>query len=198
MINEHQRQRWHFLKNFLRNPMEVGAIAPSSQELAKMMTADLHLRPGDTVIELGPGTGALTTQIRHILPDTQYYIGIECEARFVHMLQKSFPDMRFVKGRAEHAVRLHRQSGLAPVRAIISGIPFANHWGGDLRTEIIDTLEQLMAPGCVFRTFQYVHAYTLPPALRFRKEMSDRFGNYRRSRVVFRNLPPAFVLTWRR
>ena len=192
------KENIRFFRRFLKNPLQVGAVAPSSQKLARAMIRDLSLNYGDTLLELGPGTGALTYQIRRILPDSNAYFGIECEPRFVKLLQETFPQMHFVRGRAEQANELFRSYNLSPVKVIISGIPFANHWNDDSRSHIIKTLDELMTPGCIFRTFQYVHAYTLPPAMRFRKEMNDHFGQLHRSKIVMQNIPPAFVLTWKR
>ncbi|MCB0258545.1 MAG: methyltransferase [Calditrichaeota bacterium] len=197
MLKIVQDNHLHFLKLFLKNPAEVGAIWPSSSELARAMIRDLALKPGEAVLELGPGTGAFTAHIRSILPDPRAYIGIECEPNFVRLLERNFPDLRFIVGRAENANELYEKAGIFPARAIISGIPFANHWG-EIGNHIIDALEHLMTPGCIFRTFQYVHAYTLPPAFKFRQRMTRVFGPCQRSRIVFRNLPPAFVLTWTR
>ncbi len=193
-----ENHRFHFLKTFLRNPLQVGAITPSSEKLAEAMLADLNLKPDELILELGPGTGAFTGYIRRIIPDTRLYCGIECEPRFVKILKSNYPDMRFVNGRAEQADELSRNLGLPPVKVIISGIPFANHWEDETQNSIIDTLDILMRPGAIFRTFQYVHAFTLPPAKRFRNMMNARFGNYQRSRMVLKNLPPAFVLTWQK
>ena len=55
-----------------------------------------------------------------------------------------------------------------------------------------------MQPGCEFRTFQYVHSWPLPAAVRYRRRMNSIFGPCRSSRVVVANLPPALVLTWGR
>ena len=66
-------QRWHdhwlFLSHFRKNPRTVGAIAPSSQRLARAMLDGLHLDPDARVVELGPGTGAVTGEIARRLPD---------------------------------------------------------------------------------------------------------------------------------
>lgn len=188
---------FHFIKSFLRNPAAVGAIVPSSKKLAQEMVRGLHLSNGDAVLELGPGTGSFTNQIRTIMPDTTTYTGIECEPNFVKLLKRDFPEFNFVQGRAEHAWDLYRQAGIMPPKVIISGIPFANQWGSG-QERIIENLQNLMPPGSVFRTFQYVHAYSLPPAVLFRQRMKEIFGPHQRSQVILRNLPPAFVLTWRR
>ncbi len=49
-----------FLQAFLKNPAKVGAIAPSSPELAQKMVRGLAPNEGNIVLELGVGTGAIT------------------------------------------------------------------------------------------------------------------------------------------
>jgi phospholipid N-methyltransferase len=186
-----------FFRVMLRHPVSVCAVAPSSQELARAMTHGIHLRPKESLIELGPGTGALTAQIHRILPASDAYLGIELEARFVQLLKERFPDLRFVQDTVARAHRVHVQSGLEPVKAIISGLSIAT-LPEDVQEAFIHNIDRLMTPGCLFRMFQYVHAYPWPSSIRFRQRMSRLFNSYHRSRVVFKNIPPAFVLTWRR
>ena len=77
---------WHFIRHFVRNPASVGAIAPSSPRLARAMMRDLALAEGDNVLELGPGTGSFTREIKRCLPESASYLGIECESKFVELL----------------------------------------------------------------------------------------------------------------
>ena len=186
----------YFLRAFLRSPGKVGAIVPSAPGLARAMTRDLHLNAGDTVIELGPGTGAFTSYIRDILPDKSAYLGIERERRFVELLEKRFPDLRFIQASAEEACFLHGASGLGPVKVIISSLPFAT-LVAPVRESIIQNIIRLMGPETIFRTFQYIHAYPLPSAVRFRRSMDRCFGPGRRSAPILPNVPPAYVLTWK-
>ncbi len=185
-----------FLSAFLRHPARVGAIAPSSPQLARAMVRDLHLPAGGCVIEFGPGTGPFTAELAN-LTGPNAYLGIEREPRFVRVLENRFPQMRFVTGSAEDAVTLHAEAGLGPVRAVICGLPFAS-LPPSVQDGIVDALDQMLTPGCMFRTFQYVHAYGLPTAIRFRRRMRELFGRHHRSRPVLRNIPPAYVLTWQR
>ncbi len=194
-IGSRQRHSLEFLKAFIRNPGSVGAIVPSAPELARAMVRGLNVSAGESVLELGPGTGAFTAEIRNMLPDKHSYLGIEREAGFVELLKEKFPELQFVIASAEDASLLHATSGLGPVRVIISSLPFATLLAS-VRDNIIGSLEQLMAPGCVFRTFQYVHAYPLPSAIRFRRDMEARFGPCHRSQAILPNVPPAYVLTW--
>ncbi|MCX7827484.1 MAG: hypothetical protein N2689_18290, partial [Verrucomicrobiae bacterium] len=58
-------ERMRFLGAFLRHPLMVGTFAPSSASLAEKVAEHCDIRDGDLVVELGPGTGAIT---RFILP----------------------------------------------------------------------------------------------------------------------------------
>ncbi|MEZ4703055.1 MAG: methyltransferase domain-containing protein [Rhodothermales bacterium] len=147
------------------------------------------------MLELGPGTGAFTRHIHRMLPAGARYLGIECEGRFVTLLRQRYPDFSFVQGMAEDAPRHLEEAGMGQAKLIISSLPFAS-FASQVRNAIITSIDDLMAPGSVFRTFQYVHAYPLPTAVRFRRSMEERFGACHRSPAILPNVPPAFVLTW--
>ncbi len=183
-----------FLTALMRNPASVGAIAPSSPVLARAMVAGLDLK-GRAVLELGPGTGPITRAIQECLTDTRHYLGIDRDEQFVKLLSQRFPGMRFINGSAEDALRHLQAAGIDNIGAVISGLPFAS-LPASVQDGVIACIEDLLGRGAVFRTFQYVHAWPLPTAVRFRKRMAERFGKPRVSRPVVRNVPPAFVLTW--
>ena len=186
-----------FLAAWLRNPGGIGAVAPSSPALARAMVAGIRMEEGDCVIEFGPGTGPFTQEILAMLPDRKAYLGIDRESRFVTLLRDRFSDARFVEGSAAEAPRFRREAGLGPVRAIICGLPFAS-LPPAVQDGVIDAIDTLMAPGTEFRTFQYVNAYPLPRAIRYRRRMSALFGPPQCIGPIWRNLPPAFVLRWAR
>jgi len=52
-----------FARRWLKDPMKVGAVAPSSPVLARAMVKALDLEPGQTCLEIGPGTGAFTEHL---------------------------------------------------------------------------------------------------------------------------------------
>lgn len=184
-----------FLQVFAANPRSVGAIAPSSKKLAHAMVQDLELDAGEGVLELGPGTGAITAQIQRILPEPAAYLGIERHPKFTYFLKRNFPDLEFVTGSAEDSNRLSAQSNLKGVKVIVSSLPFAN-LSPNTQDQIISSIHALMEPHVIFRTYQYLHAYHLPLAVRFREQMNALFGRYQRSKPLWTNLPPAYVLTW--
>lgn len=187
----------HFAKAFLRHPARVGAIAPSSPVLAEAMVEGVRLGETESVLELGPGTGPFTKALADRLGAGPHYLGIEKNPAFVERLQKRFPTMRFVEGSAEDASVLVDQLNLPPVRTVICGLPFAS-LPRRVQDGVIHSLDELLGAGGEFRTFQYVHAYALPSAARFRRRMSGLFGRFTRTRAIWRNVPPAYVLCWQR
>jgi phospholipid N-methyltransferase len=188
-----------FVRQAIRNPGTVGAVLPSSRALARRMTNGIEIVDGQILLELGPGTGSMTRVLSENLPNPSCYLGIELEPSFVDMLNDRFPRMRFVQGSAMEATQHLLDAGIAHqhVRAVICGLPFGSI-GPRLQDRMVVRLHQIMQPGTQFRCFQYLHAFPLPLARRFRRRMCERFGRYRVSRPVLANVPPAVVVTWTR
>jgi phosphatidylethanolamine/phosphatidyl-N-methylethanolamine N-methyltransferase len=191
------RDSLRFVSAFLRHPASVGAIAPSSQHLARLMVRDLAVEPGEAIVEFGPGTGPFTQALGDLLPDRSAYLGIERDPQFVALLRQRFADMRVVEGSAADAVQHVRDCGFQRVRAIVCGLPFAS-LPPSVQDSVIQAIDILLTPGSEFRTFQYVHAFPLPTAIRYRRRMRAVFGPPTITGPVLRNLPPACVLTWKR
>ena len=189
------RETLRFLGRFLRNPTKVGAVAPSSRFLARRMVEGLRMAPGEVLVELGPGTGALTAAARAILPGPDCYLGIERDERFVTTLHAKFPELHVHHGLAQDLGAVLRQRGNPRVRVVLSGLPFASMSARD-QEDITRAIHAALMPGGVFVTFQYVLFFAFPAARRFRAQTDELFGGHVRSKAVLRNLPPAFVLSW--
>lgn len=191
-MNEHIE----FLQAFLKNPLHVGAITPSSPELALKMVEGIEPDEDNIVLELGVGTGSFTKPLYDIVPDDKSYLGVEINRKFVKVLKEEFPGMRFVCGNATRLGELHKKSKLGRVGYIISGIPFVS-LPNDTGDEILQEIKNLMTPGCLFRTFQYAHGYYMPSARKLRKFMRRHYGRAEKSPLIVKNVPPAYTLTWR-
>lgn len=184
-----------FLQALMRSPLKVGAIAPSSLELARRMMDDVQPDENNVVVELGVGTGAITRSIRDALSDERSYLGIELDPRLASAMKVRYPGLSIVCGSAANAFEIHRNSGLGKVSYVLCGLPFVT-LPEELANEILMEVEKFMSAGCMFRAFQYAHGYYMPAAIRLRKFMRDRYGFSKRSRLVARNVPPAYTLTW--
>ncbi|MFB6264281.1 MAG: class I SAM-dependent methyltransferase [Bradymonadaceae bacterium] len=185
-----------FLKGTLRSPAEVGSIIPSSRYLAEEYVRDFDVED-PAVLELGPGTGPITRVLLRETDDPSRYVGIEQDEEYVDVLREKFSDeAHFYHGSAEEMVDYVDDAGLEEVDLIASALPFAT-LPQPVQARIYDGLEELMDEGTWFRAVQLAHAWPAPSARKFRRAMNRRFGPFNRSQLVWRNIPPAFVLTWR-
>jgi phospholipid N-methyltransferase len=184
-----------FLQAFLKSPLKVGAIKPSSPELARKMLEGIKPDSGNIILELGVGTGAITKFVPEIVPDKNSYLGIELNPALAESASAKFPDLKIVEGNACEAHEIHKESGLGKISYIISGLPFVS-LPAAVSEKVYLEIERLMTAGCMFRTFQYAHGYYTPAALKLREFMRDRYGKSKRSPLVVKNVPPAYTLTW--
>ena len=193
------RDSVRFFGRFLTSPGSIGAVMPSSRYLAEAMVRGLGLEEGDLVVEYGPGTGPMTLAIHQLkLADLGIgYLGIELDPTFHASLQERFPGMGFVLGSVVDVEAILAERGLGAAKAIISGLPFAS-LTMPVQQAVVAGTHRVLADDGEFRTFQYVHAFGLSSARRFRAMMGERFGSYHRSTPVLRNVPPAYILTYRK
>ena len=189
------KENLQFLQAFLKNPLKVGAIAPSSPELAAEMLQGIHPDDHNIVLELGVGTGAITKFLRDAVPSKDSYLGIELDSDLVNTLNRNFPDMNIICGNAADAYSIHERSGLGKVRYVVCCLPFVS-LPREISEDVLAEIQKFMDEGCELRIFQYAHGYFLPPAIKLREFMKKRYGKSRRSPLVLKNVPPAFTLTW--
>jgi len=182
-----------FLGALVRNPRSVGAIVPSSERVAADMVTSVQ--PASRVVELGPGTGVITKAVLARLGPSGALLAVETNHVFVERLQRSWPKADVVCASAEALPDLTASRGWEGVDHIVSGLPFAT-LPRPVTLHILDAIRDVLKVGGTFTTFQYAHAYRLPPAVRFRRELSDRLGSPPRSHLVLWNVPPAHILTW--
>ena len=185
-----------FLQAFLKNPLKVGSIAPSSPELAQQMVAGIRPKDESVVLELGVGTGAITKFLQDIVPNRQSYLGIEIDKTLVKLLKESFPALKIVRANACDAFSIYQKTGFGKVGYIICCLPFVS-LPNDVGEKVLSEIDKFMEQGCVFRTFQYAHGYYFPSAIKLREHMRDRYGKAKKSPLVVKNMPPAFTLTWK-
>lgn len=185
-----------FAKEMVMNPTVVGAIAPSGSALAREMIAGVDLSDVSTVVEYGPGAGAFTRGILAAMPKTARYFAIELSPVMADRFTQHFPDARLYVGSAADVPELCRLEGLnghTCVDAIFSGLPFAS-FGEDLQTKILERTVQVLRPQGSFHTFAYAGFSSLTPAgRRFRRLLHKHFSKVTMSKIIWKNLPPAFV-----
>ena len=185
------------LREFLRAPLAVGAVAPSGAALARAITAPVP-RAGDAVVvELGAGTGAFTGPIQQRLAGRGRHIAVEINARFAAALALRHPGLDIALADAGDLRGLLTVRGLPHADVIVSSLPWADFAEHRQRVLLSAVVEALPSHGA-FTTFAYVHNRWAAPARRLLRSLHTRFDEVVVSRTVWRNLPPALVYHCRR
>ena len=177
---------------FLCHPGRVGAFCASSRALAVEMTRSIGMGSARTVVELGPGTGAITREIIPRLNKESDFIAVELDPELAESLHGRFPRARICCGCASHLPRILEQENKEAADVILSGLPWAI-FPEKLQDEILEGVLAGLAPGGRFATFAYIQGVMLPAGIRFRRRLENLFSEVETSRIVWRNLPPAFV-----
>lgn len=185
---------FQFLEAFIREPLTVGSLWPSSTALSQLVTDNCEFAPGDTVVELGPGIGSFTRLLLERLDERGQLLAFEISETNIKALREAYPRCRAIHDSAEHMVR-HMEERKA--RCIVSGLA----WGNMLpaaQDRIMNAITNSLAPEGQFVGFAYVHARYYPTTLRFRKLLHRDFSRVETTPVIWRNLPPAYVYRcWR-
>src|SRR4051812_19294517 len=95
-----------FWRRYLERPLGIGAIAPSSRALARAMVEALAPAPGDTVVELGAGTGVFTRALLERGVAREKLVLVEFDEHFAKHLKQAFPGVEVIQGDARELPRL--------------------------------------------------------------------------------------------
>jgi phospholipid N-methyltransferase len=185
LLNDYGR----FIRTFVKDPLAVGSVAPSSPYLAKSILQAARVSDQSEVVEYGPGTGAFTVFLQALLAGTDaQLILIEMHPVFCQLLRERFPTARVIEARASE-VRRHISAG--QIDLVISSLPFTFIPWHDTRETILRTHEILRVGG-EFRTYLYLTSLIFWNNLRLLWLLHQTFKV--RYRVVFFNFPPAIIM----
>ncbi len=180
-----------FLREFVRDPVCLGAVAPSGPSLARLTVEAAGIEPGHVVVELGAGTGPMTAEVVRNHPDNPF-LSIEPKPALAAALRERFPGVRVEEKYLQDLPELLADWGQTGVDRFVSSLPWAI-WSDELQAECFDTILKTIRPDGRMVTFQYVHSQVLPAAKKFRGTLEQRFGSVQKTRIAWANLPPAFV-----
>ncbi|GAB4280192.1 MAG: methyltransferase domain-containing protein [Candidatus Rifleibacteriota bacterium] len=184
---------WHFVGQFVKEPRTIGAIAPSSRQLADKMIEPINFDTARVIVEYGPGSGVFTRHVlKYIDRERTIFFGLELNEKMNRLASEKVPEVTIYQDSAAEIRKYLKQYGVTHADAIISGLPWAS-FSESLQDEILNETVSGLPEGGVFTTFAYLHGLVLPSGIRFRKKLKQHFSDVKTSPVVWRNLPPALV-----
>lgn len=178
-----------FIRSWIEKPLSMGAVMPSGKPLARAMASFVDPKAEGKVVELGPGTGAITEALVEHGVDESRLVLVEFNSNFCRLLRARYPAATIIQGDAYRLRRLFGGVLHGEVSAVVSGLPLVTK---PLRTRLrlISEAFGLLQPGAPFVQFTYSVVPPIPRALaRVRVEASER---------IWLNLPPARVWVYRR
>jgi phospholipid N-methyltransferase len=161
-----------------------------------------HMKAG-VVVELGAGTGVITRALLDLLPKNAKLIVFEINKKFYRYLRRNFHDPRLllINDSAETLGRHLAQLGLKRVDAMVSSLSFGL-MPPRQRQAILKSLFSCLDTRSVFLQYHYLPARFVNAfpqrrrnghgSLNVPRMLHQRFATVE-SRIVWRNLPPAFV-----
>jgi phosphatidylethanolamine/phosphatidyl-N-methylethanolamine N-methyltransferase len=178
-----------FLRSWIEKPLHMGAVMPSGRLLARTMAQYVDIDSEGPVIELGPGTGAITNALIAHGVEQKRLVLVEYNPGFCALLRDRYPQATVVQGDA-YALRDSLWNVLsAPASAVVSGLPLVTK-PMLTRLKLIRDAFVAMAPGSPFVQFTYSVAPPIPKSLPgVSTEASER---------IWMNLPPARVWVYRK
>ena len=178
-----------FLRSWIEKPLHMGAVMPSGRVLARTMAQYVDVDSDGPVVELGPGTGAITNALIEHGIDQKRLVLVEYNRGFCALLRDRYPQARVVQGDA-YTLRDSLWDVLSvPASAIVSGLPLVTK-PMLTRLKLIRDAFLALAPGAPFVQFTYSVAPPIPKSLPgVSTEASER---------IWMNLPPARVWVYRK
>lgn len=180
-----------FLREWIANPQRIGSVAPSSPQLGAAMARWLPHNRDAYVLELGPGTGAVTDALlKHGLREDRL-IAIERNPKMAQRLHKKFPRARIITGDAWQLDELlrHGDQPVASVGAVISSLPLLN-FPPEQAEILAHKIRSVLLPKGHWVQYSY-HLGKKTPRGSHHFELHN-------STIVWLNFPPARVSVFRK
>ena len=145
-----------FFNGFLKHPVMVGSIIPSSNRTIRKVLAPVDWENTDLFVEYGPGVGTFCQPVLDRLKPNARLLVIDLNEDFIKYLRSTIHDSRFVAvhGSAADVNQIIRDFGYAHADYVLSGLPFST-LPGDLGPVIAEQTAKALRPGGAFLVYQF-------------------------------------------
>ena len=145
-----------FFSGFLKHPVMVGSIVPSSDRLIRKMLDRVDWANTRLFVEYGPGVGTFCRPILERMAPDAMLIAIDTNADFIRYLRHTIPDPRFaaVSGSAADVRQIVADHGHDAADYVLSGLPFSTLPPG-VGPAIAEATHDVLRPGGAFLVYQF-------------------------------------------
>jgi phospholipid N-methyltransferase len=147
---------WQFLRGFLKNPVMVGSVSPSSRVLIDKMLAPVDWANTKLFVEYGPGVGTFTRPLLDRLSSDATLVTIDTNPEFTRYLNGAIDDPRLVavNGSAADVESILADRDLGSADYVLSGLPFSTLPAG-VGEDIAEATANVLRPGGAFLVYQF-------------------------------------------
>lgn len=201
-----------FFGQFRQSYFTTGSILPSSRALARALAGPLRQRKSAVrILEVGPGTGAVTAEILRCLRPDDWFDIVEINENFVAVLEKRFAEEPLWHSRRNQVRLIHSPlqdvAGQGVYDFMISGLPL-NNFPLALVRDIFKSYQRLLKADGVLSYFEYLLIRPLKMQFVSKRERQRLhvLGRYLERKIraaqfredwVFFNVPPAVARHFR-
>ena len=145
-----------FFKGFVKHPVMVGSIIPSSDRTVAKMLAPVDWDNTKLFVEYGPGIGTFCQPVLDRLRPDATVLVIDLNEELIVYLRKTIRDSRFiaVHGSAADVNEIIAQFGFKSADYILSGLPFST-LPNNLGPVIAENTAKALRPGGAFLVYQF-------------------------------------------
>ncbi len=145
-----------FFEGFVRHPVMVGSIIPSSRFTIAKMLAPVKWDECRLFVEYGPGVGTFCRPVLDRLRRDGALIVIDTNPLFIDYLNATITDSRFtaVLGSAADVEAIVRAHGHDHADYVLSGLPFSTLPDG-VGPAIASATHRILRPGGAFLVYQF-------------------------------------------
>ena len=172
-----QGTKLKFFEKFIKDPVSVGSVIPSSKFLCKSVKKIVYKLEDTRIMEIGAGTGTLTAGIKHKKP-----ILVEIDPDLSKILAKKFPELTILNSCAlEEIDRIDEETG------IVFSIPLVNN---PMKKKFVDAINKKYLEGKI----KWFVIYTYQPKNPLK---GIKFRSQEKKDICLLNFPPAHVWVYK-
>src|SRR5262252_3464442 len=132
-----------FFRHWLRHPLGIGAILPSSHAVARAMARGLPLARAGAILELGGGTGVVTRALLEVGCPADRLVVMEREPALAGVLRQRYDKVRIIEGDACAVDQFLTELEIDKLAAVVSSLPIKWFPLASQRAVIMPCLDRL-------------------------------------------------------